>query len=112
MKILISLRLFFSLFLIANCINFNTNIDTKAEQEVPPYAKWGQIAMKNTKEKYPQAKIIDYLHIGREKGTEYSIEKFKLWLKKDGKEFGVFVDIKFDNKTEQIIDIKYRETTK
>ena len=111
MKILISFRLFFSLFLIANCLNVNTNI-VIAEQEVPPYAKWGQIAMKNTKEKYPQANIIDYLHIGREKGTEYSVEKFKLWLKQDSKEFGVFVDIKFDNKTEQIIDIKFRETTR
>ncbi|RDY69121.1 DUF3889 domain-containing protein [Halobacillus trueperi] len=110
MKIFISLQLVFGLLLLGDCIN--TNIITRAEQEAPPYAKWGEIAMKKTKEKYPQADIIDYLHIGREKGTEYSIEKFKLWLKKDSKEFGVFIDIKFNNETEKIIDIKYRETTR
>ncbi len=72
----------------------------------------GQIAMQKTREKYPDAAIIDYLHIGREKRTNYSTEKFKMWLKEDSKEFGVFVTIKFDNVTEQIIDITYEETTK
>ncbi|WP_227940448.1 DUF3889 domain-containing protein [Alkalihalobacillus deserti] len=112
MKIFISIQLIFCLFLFGDFQILNTNNIIKAEQEVPPYAKWGEIAMEKTKEKYPQADIIDYLHIGREKGTEYSIEKFKLWLKQDSKEFDVFVDIKFNNETEQIIDIKYRETTR
>ena len=35
----------------------------------PPYAKWGKIAVLMTKEKYPQADIIDYLHIGRRPKT-------------------------------------------
>lgn len=61
MKIFISLQLLFGLFLFGNCLNFNTHIVTKAEQEMPPYAKWGQIAMKKTKEKYPNADVIDYL---------------------------------------------------
>ncbi|MGV3467451.1 MAG: DUF3889 domain-containing protein, partial [Heyndrickxia sp.] len=74
--------------------------------------KWGQIAIQKTKEKYPQAKIIDYLHIGRDKGETISVEKFKLWLKQNNKENGVFVNIIFDNKTEQIIDVKFRETTR
>lgn len=68
--------------------------------------------MQKTKEKYPQANIIDYLHIGRDKGADTSVEKFKLWLKQNNKEFGVFVNIIFDNKTEQIIDVKFRETTR
>lgn len=76
----------------------------------PPYAKWGQIAMSETKAKYPNADIIDYLHIGRETGANTSIEKFKLWLREDNKEFGVFVNITFDNETEEMTDITFQET--
>lgn len=112
MNFILSIQLLFGLFLFEEYPPLNTNELILAQQPAPSYAKWGQIAMKKTKEKYPQADIIDYLHIGREKGTKYSTEKFKLWLKTDNKEFGVFVDITFDNKTEQIKDIKYRETTR
>ncbi|MCM3586737.1 YqzG/YhdC family protein [Mesobacillus maritimus] len=82
------------------------------DAQVPPYAKWGQVAMKETKKKYPQADIVDYQHIGRETGTSTSIEKFKLWLKEDTKEFGVLIDITFDNKSEEIIKIDFSETTR
>jgi len=112
MKIILSIQLLFGLFLFGDFPTLGTTHVIHAEQQAPPYAKWGQVAMKKTKEKYPQANIIDYLHIGREKGTKFSTEKFKLWLKTDSKEFGVFVDITFDNKTEQIKEIKYRETTR
>ncbi|QQZ04035.1 YqzG/YhdC family protein [Heyndrickxia oleronia] len=95
-------------FFLNNFIN-----TTYAQQKpIPSYAKWGQIAIQKTKEKYPQAKIIDYLHIGSDKKGDTSLEKFKLWLKQNNKEFGVFVDILFDSKTEQIIDVKFRETTR
>lgn len=112
MKIILSTLLLFGLFLFENLTILSTNHGASAEQEAPPYAKWGRVAMSKTKEKYPQAKIIDYLHIGREKGPQSSTEKFKLWLKTDSREFGVFVDITFDNKTEKILNIKYRETTR
>ncbi|WP_404451862.1 YqzG/YhdC family protein [Virgibacillus necropolis] len=112
MKILISIQLLFCLFSFGEFTPLEPNNTTNSEQEGPSYAKWGKIAMKETKEKYTHADIIDYLHISREKGMEYSTERFKLWLKKDNKEFGVFVDIKFNNETEQIISIKYRETTR
>lgn len=80
-------------------------------QAQPPYAKWGKIAVEKTKEKYPKAQIIDYLHIGRKPKTVYvSIEKFKLWLREDEKEFGVFVDIEFETKTEKFLKITFRET--
>ena len=36
---------------------------------VPPYAKWGKLAVEKTKEQYPKAEIIDYLHIGRKPKT-------------------------------------------
>jgi Protein of unknown function (DUF3889) len=81
-----------------------------AQQEIPSYAKWGSLAVKKTKEKYPDAAIVDYLHIGKENGSKVSTEKFKLWLKRGGKEFGVFVDIQFESDTEKLIDIKFTET--
>ncbi|MFC7784041.1 DUF3889 domain-containing protein [Rossellomorea sp. GCM10028870] len=101
---------------IVLCMNFIANtaiLDVKpvhAQQEIPSYAKWGSLAVKKTKEKYPDAAIVDYLHIGKENGSKVSTEKFKLWLKRGGKEFGVFVDIQFETDTEKLIDIKFRET--
>jgi hypothetical protein len=80
-------------------------------QEEPAYAKWGRLAMQKVKEKYPDAKIVDYLHVGREKGMETSTETFKLWLEGPNNEFGVFIDITFDNNTEEIVDIKFREVS-
>jgi hypothetical protein len=80
--------------------------------QVPPYAKWGQLAMQKTKEKYPNAAITDYLHLGKVPGTTSSTEKFKLWLKEKDKEFGVLVDIEFDKNTERLIGIKFREVTR
>ncbi|MFD2042966.1 DUF3889 domain-containing protein [Ornithinibacillus salinisoli] len=111
MKLLIPILLVFGILLINNFSTIDTNNIIITEKEVPPYTKWGKIAMKKTKVKYPQAEIIDFLHLGREKGTEYSVEKFKLWLKEDNREFGIFIDIKFNNETEQIVDIEYKEST-
>lgn len=85
---------------------------SQMERAIPPYAKWGQIAIQRVKEKYPRADIIDYLHVGKEKGATESTEKFKLWLRQNNKEFGVFVDISFDNATEKITKIQYKETTR
>ncbi|MCA1062654.1 YqzG/YhdC family protein (plasmid) [Cytobacillus spongiae] len=81
-----------------------------AQQEIPSYAKWGSLAVKKTQEKYPDAEIVDYLHIGKENGSKVSTEKFKLWLRRGEKEFGVLVDIEFETDTEKIIDIMFRET--
>ncbi|MEN2768956.1 DUF3889 domain-containing protein [Ornithinibacillus xuwenensis] len=86
-----------------------TNEQLYAQKEVPPYAKWGRLAMQKTKEKYPHAKIVDYLHVGRDAGIANSTETFKLWLEAPDKEFGVFIDITFDNNTEEIIRVKFRE---
>ncbi|GAA0344061.1 DUF3889 domain-containing protein [Bacillus carboniphilus] len=112
MKILVRVQVIICLMLFCSFMQVaDTDGTIHAEQQqVPPYAKWGQIAMQKTKEKYPNAKIVDYLHIGRAKGNQTSIEKFKLWLKEGQKEFGVFVDIRFNNETEQLVDIRFRET--
>ncbi len=82
----------------------------KAETTPPLYAKWGRLAVQKTKEKYPNAKIVDYLHVGRKQGANVTSEKFKLWLKTDRKEFGVFVTITFNTATEQVIGITFQET--
>ncbi|WP_175989277.1 YqzG/YhdC family protein [Bacillus sp. Marseille-Q1617] len=79
---------------------------------VPSYAKWGRIAMQKTKERYPEAQIIDYLHIGREDGADYSTEKFKLWLKGKDKEFGVLINIRFDPKTDELKQVSFKEVSR
>lgn len=84
-------------------------ISTKGQE--PSYAKWGRLAMQKVKEKYPDAKIVDYLHVGKKRGIENSTETFKLWLEAPTNEFGVFIDITFNNNTEEIVDISFREVS-
>lgn len=90
-------------------------LSTKAilieENSQPLYAKWGRLAMEKTKEKYPNASIVDYLHVGRVQGANTTMEKFKLWLKENEKEFGVEVRIEFDKDTEKVIRITFKEVT-
>ncbi|MCM3706714.1 MULTISPECIES: DUF3889 domain-containing protein [Cytobacillus] len=81
-----------------------------AERPEPAYAKWGRLAMETAKEKYPKAKILDYLHIGREQRQTTEIEKFKLWVEDDGKEFGLYIDIEFNSKTDSVIRINTRKS--
>ena len=83
-----------------------------AQQETPAYAKWGKLAIKETKSKYPNAKILDYLHVGQEKKEDHTIENFKFWLKEGEKEFGVYVKIQFVTQTEKIVVINMKETDK
>lgn len=93
-------------------VNFITNQQhaVAEEQPVPSYAKWGRIAMKETMEKYPQAQIIDYLHVGKKTKGNNEVEQFKLWLKQDNKEFGVLIDIEFEPNTEKIVSVTFKET--
>ena len=83
-----------------------------AQEEIPTYAKWGNLAMKETQLKYPKASIIDYLYEGSEAKGDSTIQKFKLWLKDDDKEFGVFVRIEYTTETEKVVDIKFEETSR
>lgn len=76
----------------------------------PSYAKWGQLAIKTAKEKYPRANIVDYLHIGREDKLHSSIEKFKLWVDDRGKEFGLLIQIEFDPKNDRVIRVHTQKT--
>ena len=98
-------------------LNFaHTQLSTLAQEqqhETPPsYAKWGLLAVKETKLKYPNADIIDYLHQGREINGDSTFENFKLWLREGDKEFGVFVRIEFISETEELVGIEYEETSR
>ena len=93
-------------------ISSYTPSPTHTQIEIPTYAKWSQIAIKETKLKYPNADIIDYLHEGSESNADSTTEKFKLWLKDSNREFGVFVRIKYMKETEEIVTIKFYETSK
>ena len=98
------------LVISANSALANIPTIAHAEGEIPAYAKWGQLAVLETKSKYPDADIIDYLHEGRESKGDSTIEKFKLWLKEGNKEFGVFVRIEFKTDTEEVVNIEFQET--
>lgn len=82
-----------------------------AAPDVPSYAKWGQLAVKTAKKQFPKADIIDYLHIGRIDGPKQSTEKFKLWLKEEGKEFGLYIDIEFDPKNNDVKKITVKKSS-
>lgn len=98
------------IFAIVTILLLCTSHITYARPDAPSYAKWGQLAVKTAKENYPKADIVDYLHIGREDKAKTSIEKFKLWLREDGKEFGLFINIEFDPKNEKVIHIDIRKS--
>jgi hypothetical protein len=91
-----------------------THIPTIAhvQPEIPAYAKWGKLAIKETQSKYPNANIIDYLHEGSESRGDSTIEKFKLWLKDGDNEFGVFVRIEYTTATEKVVNIEFQETSR
>lgn len=98
------------ILMMVNAVSIQIPMNPSAEQAVPAYAKWGQLAVKETQSNYPNAKIIDYLHEGSELQGDSTIEKFKLWLKEGNREFGVFVRIEYTTKTENVVTIKLEET--
>ncbi|MDZ5610680.1 DUF3889 domain-containing protein [Bacillus pseudomycoides] len=90
----------------------NTYTHTSVVHAQPHNAKRVKLAVEKTKEKYPTAQIIDYLHIGRKpKTVNITTEKFKLWLREDGKEYGVFVDVEFDTRTEKFLKITFQKSS-
>ncbi|MFD1066717.1 DUF3889 domain-containing protein [Oceanobacillus locisalsi] len=102
----------YRIFIVAGIIIIPLLIGTWVNAEEPEYAPWGQVAMKEVKARYPQEKIVDYLHVGRQTEGEETVETFKLWLVGQEKEFGVIIDIYFKTNTEEIVDIHMKETKK
>lgn len=110
-KILVTLG---AVLAVGAAITYIPTIINAEQQETPApaYAKWGRVAMEHAKSKYPNASIIDYLHIGREMNDEKTTETFKLWLKEGDREFGLYLHITFSTKSEQILEVKEQETDK
>lgn len=82
-------------------------------QTEPEYAKWGQLAMKETKLRYPGARIVDYLHVGRKTLSENVCEEtFKLWLLQNSREWGVYVRIQFEPATGKVRSVTFQETSR
>jgi hypothetical protein len=79
---------------------------------VPAYAKWSRLAIKEAKARYPSAQIKDFLYLGRSQQEDKTTERFKLWVQNQNKEFGLFVTIVFDTKTEKVDSISFKETPK
>ncbi|WP_067933985.1 YqzG/YhdC family protein [Alicyclobacillus kakegawensis] len=87
------------------------NRSPQMSDTTPEYARWGKIAVDRTATRYPNARVVDYLHVGRRTLSETrAVERFKLWLRGGGKEFGVYVDVTFNPKTEQLISVAFHET--
>lgn len=107
-KIFIALGIFIAIISASTYLPITAHV----QQEIPSYAKWGKLAVKETQSKYPNAKIIDYLHEGSESKGDSTIEKFKLWLKDGDKEFGVFVRIEYTTETEKVVTIEFEETSR
>ncbi|MGC4376467.1 DUF3889 domain-containing protein [Fictibacillus sp. Mic-4] len=75
------------------------------------YSKWGRTAVLETKKRYSDFDVVDYLYMGKEKkGHGTFQETFKLWLKKGNREMGVIVRIIVDERTDQMRSISFQKT--
>jgi hypothetical protein len=87
----------------------NNQTMTLSRAKEPAYAKWGQLAMSQVKNKY-DADIVDYKHLGRKEINPHIAEEdFKFWLRSDSREFGVYVKIRFEPSTEKVQSISIQE---
>ncbi|MCL6637331.1 MAG: YqzG/YhdC family protein [Alicyclobacillus sp.] len=87
-----------------------TQVQAPYAKPVPAYAKWGRVAVAAAKKRYPGASVIDYQHLGGETrpgGT--AVERFKLWMRQGGREWGLWVDVVFQPRTQQVVAVHMRE---
>jgi Protein of unknown function (DUF3889) len=83
-----------------------TNMDTTLEET--DYAKWGKIALKETKEKYPDSRISDYQYDTRRVSPDGTItDFFDFTVIQDNKKRLVKVGVMHTN--ERLIDMKFEE---
>ncbi|CAM4272077.1 hypothetical protein FHS16_002056 [Paenibacillus endophyticus] len=76
----------------------------------PSYAKWGKLAVLETKKMYQDASIVDYKYEGRKMlPSGQANESFVLWVHKDTKEFGVRVVMTIEPSTDQLVSLKLTE---
>lgn len=75
----------------------------------PSYAKYGRIAMQEAANQYPDADIIDYKYEGHFAAGTRNEERFRLWLRGAGSEFGVRVHIFVAADSGQVRDVQLEE---
>ncbi|PLR65903.1 MULTISPECIES: DUF3889 domain-containing protein [Bacillaceae] len=101
MKIGMNIFLIFCMAVSASVLPVQGHAETKTQS----YEEFGREAMKKAKETFPDAQIVDYLHVGKKRKGETSIETFKLTLKENNKPFEVFVFIEYNEKTKKVIKV-------
>ncbi len=101
MKIWLNILMIFCMTVSASVFSVQVHAETKTLS----YEEFGRAAMKKAKEEFPDAQIVDYLHVGKKRKAETSIETFKLTLKENNKPFEVFVFIEYNEKTKKIIKV-------
>ncbi|WP_340025823.1 DUF3889 domain-containing protein [Paenibacillus sp. FSL K6-1096] len=87
-----------------------TAVPVSASSAAPDYARWGKIAVKEAQQRY-NADIVDYKHIGRiQLKPNLAEEKFKLQVRrKDGREFGVLVKVRFNPSNNRLQAVQFLE---
>lgn len=82
----------------------------EAEHESPEaYAEWGNLAMREASKKHYE--IRDYKYVGKKAVGPDKIERtFRFWVRKKGREFGLYVAVTYRESTKELLGIKYRET--
>lgn len=74
--------------------------------------KWGQLAIEEVQKKYEGVLIKEYKYIWHEEKKDGTgIKRFKFLLRHFGKEFGVYVTISYDVKSEEVKNIQIMEVT-
>lgn len=87
-------------------VHARTVPDNVYEKPEPAYAKWGKIAVAETKRQFPQFKVVDYKYLGHSESGSEGRERFRLWLRGDRREFGVNVTVRYDKASQKLLSVK------
>lgn len=91
-------------------LNVQYNDQTPANMTDIDYAKWGRMALEETKKKYPNSKVSDYEYDTRRVAPDGTISDFfDFTVFQDGKKRLVKVGVMHTN--EKLIDMKFEEMT-
>ncbi|MFH5184834.1 DUF3889 domain-containing protein [Paenibacillus sp. TAB 01] len=117
MKLITRSNCTIQLFLVSLIVALMTMLPSTLFAKEPEYAKWSRLAFSEIKKKYPNASVIDYLHVERKKMISETVpdeveETFKFWLNENGKQFAVYVRIRYVLATDKVLLIKLTETTR
>jgi hypothetical protein len=78
--------------------------EARTNEPVSVYGQWGRLGMEEVQKRYPQAKILDYDHIGRQ-----AAETFRYELKQNGRVWTVHAIITFDPQTNEVISVELQK---